>query len=428
MDAWRSRVEPLCRLPRRFTVTTRRRFLTSSAAAAGSFVLSPLAVGCAGPQLAERTAADGDEGVVLGLHPSASLDVEEDAITRTLEAVDFSWLRPGDSVFIKVACNSRNVHPAVTSPTAIRAMVKALRDRGAGRVLVGDQSGVASVRLTPDGQRFSSTERVMASNGLLAAIEDSGAEPHFFDDQGFDAGYVQADFDLPGSSWTRPAHIARVVTEVDHLVYLPRISSHLMTGYTAGHKIAVGWLRDDSRHDLHWDAADIFEKYTEVNYCRQIRSRLRLVVSYADAIMAYGGPDEGTVVDADPRVVIASSSLAHHDVASVSLLNHAQEHLPMSRFTGGLPYGPWANVTNGMLTTFVQATTGLLWTSGAGVLPTSYVPHSYGEGVESDRCLIKAYELLGGVPRAIEVRVVGTPPDPALAAVFEAHGRLALRA
>ena len=41
--------------------------------------------------------------------------------------------------------------------------------------------------------------------------------------------------------------IARAITEVDHLVYLPRLSSHVLTGYTHGHKIAVGWLRDDPR-------------------------------------------------------------------------------------------------------------------------------------------------------------------------------------
>lgn len=407
---------------------TRRELLRRSGLAATGLALSPVAVGCASVPLNETSVDEGGD-VVLGLHRSADLGQPEDAIWRTLEHVDLGWLSPGDSVFIKVACNSGNRHPAVTSPTAVRAMVRALKDRGAGDVLVGDQSGVASVRLVEGERRFSSTRALMAGNGLLDAIEDSGAEPHFFDDHGFEDGYVEADFDAElfplGSSWARPAHIARVTTEVDHIVYLGRLSSHLMTGYTCGHKISVGWMRDDTRHDMHHDAAAIFEKYTELNYCQQIRSRFRLAVTYADEILTTCGPDQGTIATADPRVVIASSHLANHDVACVTMLNWAQEHLGNDRFTGGLPYGPWASAVNHMLPGLVLASTGMPWSSGASLLPSTYVPHAYGEGIESDRALTRAYELLGGVPRRVPLSIVGAQPDEALAAVFDAHERIA---
>ncbi|MCX5882184.1 MAG: DUF362 domain-containing protein, partial [Deltaproteobacteria bacterium] len=51
--------------------------------------------------------------------------------------------------FIKPVNNSGNPYPATTSPTAIAAMIEILREKGAGRVIVGDMSGVEYVRFSP---------------------------------------------------------------------------------------------------------------------------------------------------------------------------------------------------------------------------------------------------------------------------------------
>ena len=376
-------------------------------------MVAPL--GCAGLPIIDPLDAHRDR-VVLGLFPSSRLSTPEEAVHRTLEQVDLDWLRAGDSVFIKVASNSANTHPATTSPTAVRAMCKALFDRGAGRVVVGDQCGVMSARLargeTQD-QRWRSTQSVMESNGLLRAIVDGGAEPHFFDDHGFDAGYFPAT--LPsGSSWRRPPHIPRIVKEVDHIVYLPRLSSHVLTGYTHGHKIAVGWMRDDTRHEMHSDAGNIYEKYTELNYCDEIASRLRLVVTLAEEVLCEGGPDGGSIACADPRIVLASSHLANHDAVSVGLLTWVQQNLPRTRDTGGVPYGAWATASNTVFLGIVEAQTGIPWTSDGAGLPLPYWAHDYGGGIESDRALSRAYELLGGVPRGIDVVLAGDEPPPSL--------------
>ena len=61
---------------------------------------------------------------------------------KTVEAAtDFSWLSRGDRVLIKMAVNSGNPYPATTDPWSVQCMVKLLRERGAGKILVGDQSG-----------------------------------------------------------------------------------------------------------------------------------------------------------------------------------------------------------------------------------------------------------------------------------------------
>lgn len=392
-------------------VFTRRAFLRSTASTA----LLAVPLGCAGiPRVPPR----GRDGVVFGVTATV-----EDAVEAALERTGTDWLSAGDSVFLKVACNSSNMHPATTSPNAVRALVTALRARGAGRVLVGDQSGVMSVRLAANNVRHSSTRNLMTANGLLTAIEESGGEPFFFDDdpRGYDDGYVAARFpprtgvtaDV-ARAWPedRPPMIARVVTEVDHIVYMPRLASHCLTGYTHGHKISVGWMRDDTRHQMHFQAGDIYEKYTELNYCTQIADRLRLVLTAVDRVLVDGGPDDGAVAlppEGSNAIVVASEHLANHDAVSVQVLHWAKDHLERGKGSAAVPFGPLAPMGNAALLALTPAVSGIPWTSDS-IVPSSYLPHDYAANITSDRALSHAYALLGGAPTSIEVGLVSEAP------------------
>jgi uncharacterized protein (DUF362 family) len=122
---------------------------------------------------------------------------EPDALKRTLRTVveaatDFSWLVPGDRVLVKVASDSGSRFPATSSPAAIFTLVRHLYARGAGVVLVGDQSGARSRRRT---------RTLMRENGLWRAAEAAGATPVAFEELGH-----------------------RVAAEADHIVYLPRVA------------------------------------------------------------------------------------------------------------------------------------------------------------------------------------------------------------
>jgi uncharacterized protein (DUF362 family) len=395
-------------------VTTRRAFLKGLA-------FAPLGVACAGVPVVDGGDRARDR-VVLSLGGDGDAEARIGAV---LDELDTSWLGQGDSVLLKVACNSGNPHPAVTSPTAVRAMCRVLLDRGAGRVLVGDQSGTMSVRLAEGDRRFGSTRELMERNGLLAAIEEGGGEPRFFDDDGFDDGYVEVTLPEGAKAWPTAPFVARAITEVDHVVYLPRLASHVLTGYTHGHKIAVGWLRDDSRHLMHAAAGDIYEKYTEINYCEELRSRLRLVLTFCEEVLVDGGPDGGGVATLDAPLVLASARLSNHDAASVPILAWAQRTLPRARNTGGVPYGPWAPLGNLALLQIVEETTKIPWRSTHAGPPHPYLPHDYAASIAADRALVRAYELEGGVPRTIDVAVLGDAP-PSLVARLGAQTPLAL--
>lgn len=254
--------------------------------------------------------------MVLGMYSSRNLrDICERAIP---EISDMRWLKPGDSVFVKVACNSPRPHPAVTDPNAVEALVGFLRDRGAGTIYVGDQAGVEHVRLRSDGSRKSFTCSVMRKNGLLNAIERSGAILHCFDDQGWD-GYFQPELDFD-NNWYGHLWLAKIIREVDHIVYLPRLGAHAIAGYTCAIKNAVGWLRDDSRLYLHQRGPSFHEKIAEINHVKEIRERLRFSLTLGEAALVNVGPDYGERYDFDGSMALGSASLVDHDRLASALL------------------------------------------------------------------------------------------------------------
>lgn len=405
----------------------RRTFLRRAAAASALLPLSSSVTGCAGADIRTRAFAQ-TEGAVLGFVPANDFDDELDAAKFALADADFSWLSPGDSVFVKVSSNSPFSHPSVTAPIAVRAMVATLFERGAGRVVVGDQAGIQFVRHRRGNERVSSSRRVFERNGLLRAIEDAGAEAHFFDEEDFEDGFFEATL-AADAMWRKPMMIPRIVRDVDHLVVLPRMSAHVLSGYTMALKSAVGFLREDSRHHLHHDAADFYERYVDINYCNEIGEKMRMAYTYSPKLLLHLGPDQGSIVDADPAIAIVSTSLARHDTVGAALFQFYNRNEPV---TGpALPYPLSATMAN---TTFVNSVvpmdTGLPWEEPDSGLGSFMTPHDFYAGIRADRALLHAYRNEGALPSSLGVRMVGREPEPAIAdhLAWYSDGVLALAA
>ncbi|HEY3354577.1 MAG TPA: DUF362 domain-containing protein [Polyangia bacterium] len=392
---------------------TRRELLRLGAGAAAGGLLA--AAGCAGPLrttpnaefLALPQSAAGGRAA-LGVFASRDLRA---ACERIVPAVsDLSWLRRGDSVFVKVACNSPNEHPAVTSPDAVRAMVGFLRDHGAGRVYVGDQAGVEHVRLTPSG-RVRSTRALMARNGLLQAAADAGAILHCFDDRGWD-GYVAPPRDFAGV-WQGDLFVARVLDEVDHVVNLPRLGTHAIAGYTCGVKNAVGWLRDDSRRVLHQRGARFFERIAEINHIAPLRAKLRLTVTLAHRALLNIGPDFGGTYRFDGCLALAARRLVDHDAVASALLPWLDGD-SASFFDLYAPYPRHVNFWNRGL---VKDT----WGKPALAAYEPILPFPRGAPLAHDAGLAHLARLEGYRPARIAVALSGERVPPGLVAHLRAR-------
>jgi uncharacterized protein (DUF362 family) len=356
----------------------------------------------------------GAADVLFGLYRGDAGDAVRSAVAR----LDFSWLKSGDSVLIKVASNSGDPHPSVTSAGAVKAMVAELKKRGAGRVIVADQAGVEWVRLSAQG-RYSSTRERWKSNGLIAAEGD--AEVYFFDDQDFATGYFQAT--LPaGNHWPRGAWIPQVIKEVDHVVYMPRLGAHQLAGLTMGLKIAVGWLRDDSRHDLHNDARYFHAKYTEISFADELKQRLRLTVTACDKALLHGGPDTGTIYALDPAMIIASANIANHDAVACSTMVALEK--AVSSTAGVTTYtAESATIENSFFANGAMIATGAAgpWVSTAPASPL--VVDAFDQSIHGYAAVNRAWELSGGAPTSVRVLADGQPMDSALRDGIQAHGK-----
>ena len=413
---------------------TRRKLLKHGAAAVASAAILPGCMQSARLTLTGDHPAtapshpDSPDKVVLGLFPRDGELNSRMAVREVCRELDWSWLRRGDSVFVKLSSNSGDVHPAATSPNAVRGIVAELLDRGAGRVLVGDQGGVEYVRLAKGDKRHGSTEALMRKNGLHEAIVDSGARPYAFDEYGYETGYFQASLPLGDSHWREPPYVAKVIREVDHIIYLPRLASHVLAGYTHGHKIAVGWLRDDSRFQMHFEAGSFQEKYVEVNYIPDIRERLRLVITLAEQVLLNVGPDVGTIATPDSWIVIASSRLANHDAVSVAVLAYVDGKTPDGVHFIPPAYGSLSNFANWtFLSQIVPVHTGIPWGKPRMLSYQRLRTHRYQTGIASDLALSRAYQILGGRPTSIPVHSAGRAPDAEFRTFLRAYGNGVLK-
>ena len=256
------------------------------------------------------------------------------------KATDFSWLKPKDTVLVKLAMNSGNPYPATTDPWALDCILKVLKAKGASNILVGDQSGVRNVYWTQAGKQRGSSREFAQSNGLLKVIETNGATPVFFEERGYDA-YIAAP-PPKGGHWKTPIYVSSLVNEVDHIVNMPRVSSHGLADYTSGLKIAVGFLREDSRRVLHTGGADFYAMIEEINEIPELKSKIRLTVSSARKVMSLIGPDAGYVVEPNSAPVFASTNLLAHDLYAYAFLQYCRDKLtPVSASSPDVPGNLW---------------------------------------------------------------------------------------
>jgi uncharacterized protein (DUF362 family) len=344
-------------------------------------------------------------------------EATEQAVRRAaLAATDFSWLSRGDTVVIKPVCNSGNRYPATTDPLALRAMVRLLREQGAGRVVVADMSGVEFVRFSPDQQR-GSTRELMQGNGIAPAVEAAGGEIHAFEEQGWDAFFEETP--ASAESWSGPIMMPALLEQADHIVLMPRCARHFLAASTLGLKAAVGWWRHDTRLEYHRDADTFSEKTAEANTVASLREKQRLVLSSATRILTTFGPDNGYVVAPETGLVIASPSVVAHDMVSLAWLLEGRRITPSEERDGVFDDPHRSAVAVRFANRVVTH-----WLGGFGqALRAQSPPRQDLQTVWDDRVLSRSFEISGGVPR-LELIATGADVPRSLREQLDAALRL----
>jgi uncharacterized protein (DUF362 family) len=331
---------------------------------------------------------------------------------KTVEATtDFSWLSKGDRVLIKIALNSGKRYPATTDPWSVHCMVNLLKEKGAGKVLVGDQGGFGTVQWTKDRQEGSSRQLAKTA-GILKVVEDSGAEPCFFEEYGWDA-YRPA---IPDGKnhWKKPIMVPAKLDEVDHIIFLPRVSSHILAGNTLGFKLSVGFLRSDSRGEFHKGGRQFYSMYEEINYVPQIASKLRLVLSSGRSVLTLVGPNDGPIAEPDYGLVLASDDLLAHEMLAYAWLQWNRQFETSSI----------AHMTMGSHTKsrsrYNRQFSDRMWPDKDG-RETPPIDYFEPRNLYNHPAIVNHLKHLGGLPRSIAVEEINKQPDSSVIDYLKRH-------
>jgi uncharacterized protein (DUF362 family) len=389
---------------------SRRRFGAMAAGSLASLALPRCVHAAASEPLPRPTEWGTAEGpartVAAAAVPRGAAD---EATVRAVRAVaraasDFAWLSRGDTVLVKPACNSPHVYPATTDPVALRAVVGLLREKGAGRVIVADMSGVQFVRFSKD-RLDGSTRALMRENGLARAAEDAGAEVQAFEEAGWDAFFAEEP--AARDHWTGPIWLPAVLEQVDHVILVPRTSRHMLAGSTLAMKAAVGWWRHDTRLEYHRDAATFHQKTADANTVPTLLGKQRLVLTSATRVLSTFGPDDGFVSAPDEGLVFASADPLAHDMFSLAWLVECRRALPASRRSGPIDDPNTSSLAVNFGNRIVTH-----WLGGIGqALRTQHLEHFPLDTIWDDRVLRRAFALAGGVPRVEVADADGSLPD-----------------
>ncbi|MGA2912277.1 MAG: DUF362 domain-containing protein [Methanoregula sp.] len=295
---------------------------------------------------------------VKGLPPAPDSGVISSAIRDViLKATDnLSWLSEGETVLLKPALNSPDPYPSTTHPLAVSVTAELLAERGA-KVVIGDQSGIEHVLHDPGGVIRGSSRDNFGWSGMgdrndtrFVGFEDGGWNKGFFHHRSPHT-----------ASWRDGFYITSWAKDADHIISLPRVSTHSMAGVTLGLKSMVGMLREDSRMEFHANGplnrfiirsakggtltssddgtGTFFEKIVEISDA--IREKIRLTLYLATEIQATFGPDQyglrigrtglgrAYVVRPKPGLIIASADQIAAESMALAVLKDAKRSLPL---------------------------------------------------------------------------------------------------
>lgn len=291
---------------------------------------------------------------VNGIGSDASLVSEiKDLFLRSTH--DLEWLSLGEVVLLKPALNSSYPYPSTTHPLALQVVSEILEDHGA-KVIIGDQSGIRNVLHDSRGVIRGRTR----DNYIKAGMGMAGDSFIGFEEWGWEEGFIHHE-SRHTPSWPNGFYITRWIEEADHIISLPRLSSHTQAGATLGFKNMVGCLRDDSRMEFHANgpynylirfnafkghlksvddhSGKFFEKIVEISDA--MKDKLRLTLFVSTKAQTTFGPDaqvlhldklkfaQAHVMEIKPGLVFASQDQVAAESFALALLKYLRRSLPV---------------------------------------------------------------------------------------------------
>src|SRR5215470_7395205 len=222
-------------------------------------------------------------GTVVGVARGSTMTTATAAAVRLAGGLDF--IQPGQTVLVKPNICCPNPHPATTSLEVLVTVLELCRERGAGRLIVGDQTFFVQ-----------STTANVRRAGLEAAVRSSGAEFVAFDD------LPRRHLRLPAARhWPDGYRVPALLDQVQHVINLACVKTHVLARYTMAMKNFIGVIDADSRRYYHRIRAEQgYDAFAALIAEMALAIRPSLHILDGTAAFVSGGPSDRTV--ARPRL------------------------------------------------------------------------------------------------------------------------------
>jgi uncharacterized protein (DUF362 family)/Pyruvate/2-oxoacid:ferredoxin oxidoreductase delta subunit len=204
-----------------------------------------------------------------------------------------------------------------THPAVVRATVAALRRRRAGRILVGDNSGMRA---------YGSNEQAARAAGILEA-----AGGHYVN-----LGASPVAVKLK-SEFAAELAFSREVLEADVLVSLPKMKTHVATLITGAVKNTYGHLVGGEKARLHREAAGPENFARAIVDVYQVRPPDFVIL---DAIVAMEGQGPSGGRPREVGRLLASRQAVALDTVMAAMMGLEPRSVPMLRIAEARGLGP----------------------------------------------------------------------------------------
>jgi uncharacterized protein (DUF362 family) len=228
-------------------------------------------------------------------------------VNKALDLLEIHSME-GKDLFLKPNFNSADVTPGSTHNDVLSTLVRRLQAMGAGRITVGDRSGMGDTRA------------VMKQKDVFRMADELGFETVVFDE--LDANSWEM-MQFPGSHWRKGFAVARPVLEADGVVQTCCLKTHRYGGhFTMSLKNSVGlvakWVPGDSYNYM----SELHGSPHQRRMIAEVNTAYQPDLIVLDGVEAFvdGGPARGKQVDA--QVVLASTDRVAIDAVGVAILRH----------------------------------------------------------------------------------------------------------
>lgn len=234
-------------------------------------------------------------------------DDRAEGVRRAIDLLDHNPF-PDKSIFLKPNFNSADPAPGSTHNTTLQTLIESLYDQGAGRITVGDRSGMGN------------TYAVMQQKGIFQMGEELWFDTVVFDQLGANDW---VNFSLDNSHWRGGFSFARPLLDADSIVQTCCLKTHRYGGhFTLSLKNSVGMVAKHVPGNSYNYMNELHGSSHQRRMIAEINAAYVPDLVLMDGVEAFvdGGPAAGTKVH--PGVILASVDRIAIDAVGVAILRY----------------------------------------------------------------------------------------------------------